>query len=270
MTTRARFRQTERLERLAQPYLRPKEQADSRFEEMVRSSAFTHTANLSALILYGDPKIDEPLSFAWRRCLDSAEWQKRREKYGGWDEYGRDDCGNPFVDFAAGRIADYFCKYFLPDLRGTDELEKFGLIFKNASPWLLWFTYADADARILGINLPDLSAVKRFIRDTDNFGKSHLPLGPFECRLRADAVEDQIAIWTQKVVEKMLKHETNGVTPRERKRMASIREKYGDVSNALPDRAVITKIAVLHLLTCISGLNHFERWLNSADTTVRR
>jgi hypothetical protein len=67
----------------------------------------------------------------------------------------------------------------------------------------------------------------------------------------------------------MLKHETNGVTLCERKRMARIREKYKGVSKALPDQAVITKIAVLHLLTCISGLNHFERWLNTTDTTVR-
>ena len=79
MMTRARFRQTARLERLAEAYLRPREETDSRFEEFVRNCAFIHTANLSALILYGDPKIEEPLSFAWRRCLESAEWQKRRK-----------------------------------------------------------------------------------------------------------------------------------------------------------------------------------------------
>ena len=188
-----------------------------------------------------------------------AEWQKRREKYGGWDEYGHDTCGDPFVDFAATRIAKYFRKYFLSDLPGDDDLERFSLIFKKAPPWLLWFTYADVDARILGINLPDLSAVKRFIRDTNNFGNCHLPPGPFEYRLRADGVEDQIAIWTQKVIKKKLKDETNGVTPRERKRIARIREKYKNVSKPLPDQEVITKIAVLHLLSCISGLNHFDR-----------
>jgi hypothetical protein len=153
----------------------------------------------------------------------------------------------------------------LPDLPGTDETEKFSLIFKDASPWLLWFTYADANARVLGINLPDLSGVKRYVRDTDDFGNSYLARGPFECCLRADAVEDQIAIWTQKVIKKKLKVETNGATPRERKRLARIRDKYKNVSKSVPDQEVITKIAVLHLLTGISGLNHFERWLTQDD-----
>jgi hypothetical protein len=259
MKTKARFRQTARLERLAEAYLRPREEADSRFEESVRNYAFIHTANLSALILYGDPKIDEPLSFAWRRCLESAEWQKRREKYGRWDEYGHDNCGDPF-SFGVTRIAEYFRKYFLPDLPGSDEVEKFSLIFKKAPSWLLWFTYGDANARILGIKLPDLSTVNRFIRDPQTFANDHLPPGPFECRLRADGSEDQVAIWTKNwMIKKKLKDEANGVTPRERKRIRRIREKYKNVSKFLPDQEVITKIAVLRLLTRISGLDHFDR-----------
>jgi hypothetical protein len=260
MMTRARFRQTARLERLAEAYLRPREEADSRFEEFVRNCAFIHTANLSALILYGDPKIDEPLSFAWRRCLESAEWQKRREKYGGWDEYGRDDCGDPFVSFGATRIAKYFRQHFLPGLPGADEVEKFSSIFKKAPPWLLWFTYGDLNARILGIKLPDLSTVQRFVRDPRNFGNDKLPTGPFECRLRADGSEDQVAIWTRNwMIKKKRKNEANAVTPRERKRIRRIREKYKNVSKPLPEQEVITKIAVLQLLSRISGLNHFDR-----------
>jgi hypothetical protein len=79
------------------------------------------------------------------------------------------------------------------------------LIFKTAPPWLLWFTYGDVNARILGIKLPDLSTVNRFIR----------------------------------------------------KRIDRIREKYKNVSKPLSDQEVITKIAVLHLLTRISGINRF-------------
>ncbi len=44
-----------------------------------------------------------------------AEWQKRREKFGGWDEYGR-DTRDPFESFSATQIAKYVRKYFLPDL----------------------------------------------------------------------------------------------------------------------------------------------------------
>ncbi len=100
--------------------------------------------------------------------------------------------------------------------------------------------------------------MKRFIRDAHNFANCHLPPGPFEYRLRADGVEDQIAIWTQQVIKKKLKDETNGVTPRERKRIARICEKYKNVSKPLPDQEVITKIAVLHQLSCISGVNRFD------------
>ena len=263
----ARFRKTARLERLAEAYLRPKEKPDSGIEGFVRKYAFVHTANLSALILYGDPKIDEPLSFAWKRCLESSEWQKRREKYGGWDDYRRDH-GDPFDSFSATQIGKYFRKYFLPDLPGGDQAEKFGLIFKRAPPWLLWFTYGDVNARILGIKLPDLSTVNRFIRDPRNVGNDYLPPGPFECHLRADGVEDEIAIWT-KVIKKKLKDETHGLTPHERKRIARIREKYKNVSKPLSDQEVITKFAVLLLLTQISGLDHFDHWLTTTSAIVR-
>jgi hypothetical protein len=110
---------------------------------------------------------------------------------------GRDDCGNPFVSFGATQIAKYFRQYFLPDLAGRDELGKFRLIFKKAPPWLLWFTYGDVNAQILGIKLPDLSAVNRYIRDPQNFGNDYLAPGPFECRLRADGSEDEVVIWTK-------------------------------------------------------------------------
>jgi hypothetical protein len=259
MIARARFRQAARLERLAEAYLRPKEDTDSRSEELARKYAFIHTANLSALILYGDPKIDEPLSIAWRRCLESAEWQKRREKYGGWDEYGR-DTRDPFESFSATQIAKYFRKYFLPDLAGRDEVEKFGLVFDKAPPWLLWFTYADVNARILGIKLPDLSTVNRFIRDLRNLMNDYLPPGPFECRLRAHGSEDELAIWINDwIIQKKYKNEANGMTPRERKRIRRIHEKYKNVSKPLRDQEVITKFAVLLILSRISGLNHFDR-----------
>ena len=247
--TRARFRQTVRLERLAEAYLRPREKADSRFEEFVRNYAFIHTSNLSALILYGDPKIDEPLSFAWRRCLESAEWQKRREKYGGWDENGGDSCGDPFVSHGATRIAKYFREHFLPDLPGADEVEKFSLILKKAPPWLLWFTYGDVDAQILGMKLPDLSTVNRFIRDPQNFGNDYLPSGPFECRLGADESEDGVAMTKNWMIKKKFENTANGVTPRERKRIGRIRENYKTVNKRLSDQEVITKIAVLTLLS---------------------
>jgi hypothetical protein len=254
---RGRFRQTARLEALAAAYLRPREEAGSGFEQSVRENALVHTANLSALILYGKPKIDEPLSLAWRRCLDSAEWQKRREKYGGWDEYGRDTCGDPFVIFGAMRIAKYFRKHFLPDLPGSDEVEKFSLVFKKAPPWLLWFTYGDANARILGLKLPDLSTMQRYHRDLSNFAIHELPQGPFEYLPREDGTEDQVAIWTNDLRSKLEnKDESYAVTPREHKRLLRISQRYSRKPPS--EQEVITKVAVVHMLSRISGVNRFE------------
>jgi hypothetical protein len=135
------------------------------------------------------------------------------------------------------------------------------LIFKKAPPWLLWFTYGDVNARILGIKLPDLSAANRYIRDPQNFGNDKLPPGPFECRLRADGSEDEVVIWTKYfLMRKKQKNEANDVTPRERKRLRRIREKFKNASKPLSDQEVITKIAELHLLTQISGLDHFGHY----------
>ena len=109
-------------------------------------------------------------------------------------------------------IAKYFRRYFLPDLPGADEIEKFSLILKEAPPWLLWFTNADVEAYILGIELPDLSEVSCFAR-----GKrliDHLPTGPFELRplpAPPDEFEDD-----------EFEDKAKDMTPRGRKRMRKI------------------------------------------------
>lgn len=256
---RGRFRQIARLESLAAAYLRPREKAHSGSEQSVRNDAFIRTANLCALILYGDPKMEEPLSLAWRRCLESTEWQRCREKHGGWNKYGSDDLGDPFSMFSAEPIASYFRAYLVPDLRGSDEVEKFGIIFEKTPPWLLWLTYADAHARILGIKLPNLSSVQQYDRDLSNFAFEILPQGPFECRPRADGTEDQVAIWTKDLRSKIEnKHESHAATPRERKRLLRISERYSRKPPS--EQEVITKVAVVHVSSCISGVNRFEHF----------
>jgi len=155
------FRRVARLEQLANAYLKRPERESAR-EKSLRNLASQIVANLSCIILFGEPKLDEPLTKAWERCLVSAAWQACREKHGDFND-GRDD-GTPFNSVGLFYIAHYFRKYFLPDLPGADEIEKYSMIFKEAPPWLLWFTYGDREARILGIELPDLSEISRFAR----------------------------------------------------------------------------------------------------------
>jgi len=213
-----RLRQIARLERLYRPYLKRRRESDAQLEKLCRENAFICVANLSVLILYGNPKIDEPLLSAWQRCLESAAWQACREKHGGFDEYGGER-GSPFDDLGATFIAKYFRKYMLPDLPGDDEIEKFNAIFEIAPPWLIWFSHGDLGAGILGVKLPDLSSVNRLIRGTPEWRR--LPDGPFECRPLPDGANDE-SDSTRKKFEDELAH----MTPRERKRTLRIYESY--------------------------------------------
>lgn len=173
------FRRVARFEQLANAYLQRRQKSEIYMIGPFRRSARDIVANLSCLILYGEPKINEPLRNAWERCRESAAWRACREKHRGLDTNGEEDV-TPFDRPGVCRIAKYFREFFLPDLPGADEIGKYSLIFKEAPPWLLWFTNADVEAYILGIELPGLSEVSCFAR-----GKwlvEHLPPGPFELR----------------------------------------------------------------------------------------
>jgi hypothetical protein len=210
-----RFRKVARLEKLAEPHLERRREAESESSGYYRL-AFPVLANVSLLTLYGKPKIDEPLLTAWQRCFESDAWQACREEHGGHDEYGR-DAGTPFEDLGAERIARYFREHFLPDLPGAGEEEKLGAILERAPPWLLWFTYCDVNAFFLGIQLPDLSSVSRYVRTESSF--FNLPDGPFKCDPLPDGVYDKYNVPDHE----RIKNEEMDMSPRERKRMARLR-----------------------------------------------
>jgi hypothetical protein len=216
-----RFRQIARLEELAQPYLKRRRQYEDERVAVIRKQVFVPVANIALLILHGDPKIDEPLLAAWERCRESVAWQSCREKHGGFDENGGEQ-GTPFHVISAPRIARYFRKYFLPDLPGADETEKLSAVFEIAPPWLLWFTYGDVFARILGVKLPDLSSVNRFARG--EFHLYELPDGPFECLPLPDGVYDKFEVSSQRDDSGHSMH----MTSRERKRTLRIYENCGE------------------------------------------
>jgi hypothetical protein len=137
---------------------------------------------------------------AWEWCRESAAWQACREKHGGFDDYGREN-GTPFISWSAKFIAEYFRKYFLPQLPGANEAEKFNAILKTAPPWLLWFTYGDMNARVLGLKLPDISSMYRFAREEFR-GRSELPVGPFELHLLPEGVNDRMLEQLNKKAER--------------------------------------------------------------------
>jgi hypothetical protein len=231
----SRFRQVARLEQMLRPYLKRKSYRSQfrwQFETFTRKEAFITIANLSFVILFGGPTLGESLVMAWRRCRESAPWQAHLNSHGEMPEYfdpfrpypfdlyvpkGPIDEHAPFQMFYAGHTADYFRKYFLPDLPGAGEKTKLNAILAKAPLWLLWGCYADVSAYVLGLELPDLLSVSRFRRPPfRTYGG--LPDNPLGRELLRDGVTDEFADMIQGASQDKFK----GMTPRARTRALKI------------------------------------------------
>ncbi len=81
-------------------------------------------------------------------------------------------------------IGEVLRHLFVSSLPGSNEKAKLNAIFKSAPAWLIWFTFADYTAAVLGLEVPDLSSVMRFTRSKKAFDHWWgLPAGTFESRL---------------------------------------------------------------------------------------
>jgi hypothetical protein len=222
-----RFRQVARLEKRALPYIERKRRYEE--ENRIRSASnreddFAKVAHLALLILYGEPKIGEPLTYAWRRCRESRVWKACRERHPDIDEE------SPFYEQGARVVAQYFREYILPDLPGADEIEKLNAVLAKAPPWLLWFTNAETSIFCLGLKLPDLSSVSRFARPEDLM--DHLPDEAVELRPLPDGVADKFTAEFVKLLSKRSALEVN-LTPRQR--MRALRLKESDAMSGTAD-----------------------------------
>jgi hypothetical protein len=183
-----------------------------------RDLAFVRIANISLLVMHGDPKNDEPLVEAWKRCCEALEpLRQRHPQFADWGH------GTPFIDYAAKLIALDFRRLLLPSLPGHDEAEKLSRLLERAPLWLLWFTHADLAGEFLGLNLPDLSRMQKFERSGWTLG--YLPEGPFQ--LRRLPVDHRGSSWRKKV-----KHERpkllDNLTPHQRRRLARVARVLND------------------------------------------
>jgi hypothetical protein len=175
--SQARRRQIARLEKLAGPKIEQVRQAEEAVKKRIRDSAISHAIGLGALILYGNPKEDEPLSDAWQRCIErfpSLERWKVNKSYMSGEGYARE-------------VANIVGDKVKTELPGATNKEKFPKLFSSAPPWLIWFTYADITGAILDLPLPDLSSVANFRRSKSTFEMwPALPDGKFEFSIRND------------------------------------------------------------------------------------
>jgi hypothetical protein len=90
---------------------------------------------LVALIVHGDPKIDEPLDIAWHRALEQLGLER-------------------LADFTpSAHVAARLRPVLLPELPGDTENAKLGHVLNSGPTWLLKFCHAWMDARLLGFEL---------------------------------------------------------------------------------------------------------------------
>jgi hypothetical protein len=98
----------------------------------LRQAARDHATKLVALILHGDPHIEEPLATAWGRALDRLGLKGMHPVH----------------------LPDRLRAVVLPTLPGDTENAKFAGVFFSAPSWLLSFCMACLDGFTLGIELP--------------------------------------------------------------------------------------------------------------------
>ena len=187
-----RSRRIARLEKQASPYIAQKLAIEQRWQD-VRQGVVAHAAVLAFLIRYGKPRIEEPLSEACQRVSGSKTWKAFRDKFPSWAagreppyRYGRIRPGrqfNPFSRDSVWILGEHLRHAVISSFPGVDEKAKLNAVFKAAPPWLLWFTFADYTAAVLGLELPDLSSVSCFARSREVFnGWWGLPCAAFERR----------------------------------------------------------------------------------------
>jgi hypothetical protein len=177
-----RSRQIARLEKRALPYIKQREGIGQQLANLHRG-AVAHATVLAFVMRYGNPQMGAPLSEACQRVADSEAWKACCEKF---PENCKDLDESLFEPYDRNKVSlfgDPLRHVFLSTLPGADEKDKLNRVFESAPPWLLWFTFADYSAKLLDLNLPDLSTVTGCERSKNIFhGWWGLPESAFECR----------------------------------------------------------------------------------------
>jgi hypothetical protein len=176
-----RIRNVEKLlskaEELVYLKLKKREEVLAQFAEDMRPRARLHATAVAAIVISGEPRIDEPFIRAWVRTLRHYGITVKNE-YGDECEYkpGREDRFAFEYERQFTAIHDIL---YPAIMNGANETERFTEIFRTAPVWLLEFTHMEFDAELLQFDLPEMSGKQ--VRDEEglkNFGRwPRLPLG---------------------------------------------------------------------------------------------
>jgi hypothetical protein len=112
--------------------LKKREEHLAELRDMFRPQALPHATAVAAIVIYGEPRIDEPLIRAWARTLRHHGITERELR-------------------AVHGIL------YPAIMNGANETEKFTEIFRTAPVWLLEFTRMWWDAFLLKFDLPKMS-----------------------------------------------------------------------------------------------------------------
>jgi hypothetical protein len=149
-----------------------RQERDESVKEFLRKwppHARRHATAVAAIVLMGQPRIEEPLSRAWARALR---------------QYG---IANNDQNQAAGKL--------YPIIKGDrKESSRFTEIFSRAPVWLLQFTGMAMDASFLKFELPNISEKLRW--GSAGFGDSRRwPLLPVGTMTAGDPIPDSDPRW---------------------------------------------------------------------------
>jgi hypothetical protein len=111
--------------------------------ENYRFLARLHATAVAAVVLAGEPRVDEPLVNAWTRALDHYQIDALRAYAANTDETWRIKC-----QIAAAQ------SLFAKIIGAAGETAKFTELFRTAPAWLLNFTSMWIDACFLEFDLP--------------------------------------------------------------------------------------------------------------------
>jgi hypothetical protein len=143
-----------------------------------------HATAVAAIVLSGEPKIDEPLIQAWRRALQHYGIPALLR-----DGTNLDDAARTNDQIRAAQ------QLFPVILAGAKEAAKFTEIFRTAPGWLLHFTSTLLDSAYLGFDLPQESWRPKW--GTAGYKESRQwPLLPLGTMTDGDPVPDKDArLW---------------------------------------------------------------------------
>ncbi len=215
-----RSRQIARLEKRALPYIKQRERIAEQWRKL-RRGAVAHATVLALLVRYGNPRLGEPLSCAGGRVAKSEFWGLFCQKFPPDRTIYPDDFeySFPFSRDRVTIIGDELRHVSIATFPGADEKEKLNLVLQSAPQWLLWFTFADYSAKLLGLSLPDLSTVSRFERSNEIFqGWWGLPQSAYECHPWPHGIDGEALARTDLSLFKLETGQEMPVTKRERTR----------------------------------------------------